>query len=119
MISPIAFSAVQKFDAIFALERGINGLSPEQRLAARRRDIAPLVNEFIAWMKKELLPRSDGRYAIGAENFAKQLLYEELVDIPLDKLLGIGEATLRRDQKAVLNHPQRLNLCHNFPRADF
>jgi len=53
LISPIAFTAVQKFDVIFALERGINGLSPEQRLAARRRDIAPLVNEFIAWMKQE------------------------------------------------------------------
>jgi transposase len=53
VISPIAFAAVQKFDAIFALERGINGLSPEQRLAVRRRDIAPLVNEFIAWMRQE------------------------------------------------------------------
>ena len=53
VISPIAFVAVQKFDAIFALERGINGLSPKQRLAVRRRDIAPLVNEFIAWMKQE------------------------------------------------------------------
>ena len=53
VISPIAFAAVQKFDAIFALERGINGLSPEQRLAVRRRDIAPPVNEFIAWMKQE------------------------------------------------------------------
>jgi transposase len=53
MISPIAFAAVQKFDAIFALERAINGLSPDQRLAMRRRDIAPLVNELIAWMKQE------------------------------------------------------------------
>ena len=53
VISPIAFTAVQKFDAIFALERGINGLSPEQRLAARSRDIAPLVHEFIAWMKQQ------------------------------------------------------------------
>ena len=53
VISPIAFAAVQKFDAIFALERAINGLSPDQRLAMRRRDIAPLVNEFIAWMKQE------------------------------------------------------------------
>jgi len=43
VISPIALAAVQKFDAIFALERGINGLSPDQRLAMRRRDIAPLV----------------------------------------------------------------------------
>lgn len=53
VISPIAFTAVQKFDAIFAQERGISGLSPEQRIAMRRRDIAPLVNEFIAWMKQE------------------------------------------------------------------
>ncbi|HVS56373.1 MAG TPA: IS66 family transposase [Casimicrobiaceae bacterium] len=53
VISPIAFAAVQKFDAIFALERGINGQSSDQRLAARRRDVAPLVNELIAWMKQE------------------------------------------------------------------
>src|SRR5712692_8775149 len=53
VISPIALAAVQKFDAIFALERSINGLSPDQRLAVRRRDVAPLVNELIAWMKQE------------------------------------------------------------------
>jgi transposase len=52
-ISPIAFEAVQRMDAIFALERSINGLSPEDRLAARRRDIAPLVDILIAWMKQE------------------------------------------------------------------
>ena len=52
-ISPIAFEAVQKFDAIFMLERSINGLSPEARVAARRRDIAPLVNDLIEWMKRE------------------------------------------------------------------
>ena len=52
-ISPIAFEAVGKFDAIFALERSINGLSPEARVAARRKDIAPLVNDLIDWMKRE------------------------------------------------------------------
>jgi len=52
-ISPIAFEAVQKFDAIFALERSINGLSPAARVAARRQDIAPLVNDLIDWMKRE------------------------------------------------------------------
>ncbi len=50
---PIAFAAVGKFDAIFALERSINGLSPEARVAARRKDIAPLVNDLIDWMKRE------------------------------------------------------------------
>jgi transposase len=52
-ISPIAFEAVQKFDAIFALERSINGMSPAERVAARRNDIAPLVNDLIEWMKRE------------------------------------------------------------------
>ena len=52
-ISPIAFEAVQKFDAIFALERTINGLSPEARVAVRRKEIAPLVNDLVAWMKRE------------------------------------------------------------------
>jgi len=52
-ISPIAFEAVQKFDAIFALERSINGSSPEARVAARRKDIAPAVNGLIDWMRRE------------------------------------------------------------------
>ncbi len=52
-ISPIAFEAVQKFDAIFALERSINGMSPAERVAARRNDVAPLVNDLIEWMKRE------------------------------------------------------------------
>jgi transposase len=52
-ISPIAFEAVRKFDAIFALERSINGLSPAERLAVRRKDIAPLVDDLIEWMRRE------------------------------------------------------------------
>ena len=52
-ISPIAFEAVAKFDAIFLLERSINGLSPEARVAARRKDVAPLVHDLIDWMKRE------------------------------------------------------------------
>ena len=53
VISPIAFAAVQKFDAVFAAERSINGLAPAERLAARRKDIAPLVDDLIAWMRRE------------------------------------------------------------------
>jgi transposase len=52
-ISPLAFTAVQKIDALFMAERAINGLAPEQRLAARRKDIAPLVEDLISWMRRE------------------------------------------------------------------
>src|SRR2546427_9761432 len=44
-ISPIAFEAVQKFDAIFALERSVNGSPPESAAGARRKGIAPRVDE--------------------------------------------------------------------------
>jgi uncharacterized protein (DUF885 family) len=58
------------------------------------------LTETVGWMKKYLLPNSNGKYALGADAFAKQLLYEEMVDIPLDKLLAIGTANLKRDQEA-------------------
>jgi uncharacterized protein (DUF885 family) len=58
------------------------------------------LTDTVAWLKTDLLPRSRGKYALGADTFAKQLLYEEMVDLPLDKLLAVGEATLKRDQDA-------------------
>jgi transposase len=53
VISPIAFAAVQKFDVVFTAERSVNGLSPTERLAARRKDVAPLVDDLIEWMTRE------------------------------------------------------------------
>ena len=35
------------------LERSINGVSPAERVAVGRRDIAPLVDGLIDWMKRE------------------------------------------------------------------
>jgi transposase len=52
-ISPLALEAVKRIDALFDLERAINGQSPEQRLAARREHSAPLVAELEAWMRTE------------------------------------------------------------------
>ncbi len=58
------------------------------------------ITETVAWMKHDLLPQSHGKYALGADAFSKKLLYDEMVDIPLDRLLAIGEANLRRDHEA-------------------
>ena len=52
-ISPLALEAVKRIDALFDLERAINGQSPERRLAARREHSAPLVTELEAWMRTE------------------------------------------------------------------
>lgn len=53
IVSPLAFEAVQKIDAIFAHERAVNGQSAEQRLAWRQQHVAPLVSELESWMRAE------------------------------------------------------------------
>ena len=52
-ISPIALEAVQRIDALFDIERSINGLSADQRLAVRQEQSAPLVAALEAWMGEE------------------------------------------------------------------
>jgi transposase len=49
--APLAAEAVRRIDAIFALERSINGLPPEQRLAFRQQHVTPLVTELERWMR--------------------------------------------------------------------
>jgi len=60
------------------------------------------VDEAAQWLKRNLLPRSKGKYAIGAELFSKHLLYEEMVDLPLVRVLAIGEANLEKDYQALV-----------------
>ena len=57
------------------------------------------LNSYLAWLKSDLLARSKGDYRFGAETFRKKLEYDEMVDIPLDKLLEIGWANLRQNQE--------------------
>ena len=52
-ISPLALEAVKRIDALFDIEREINGETAEQRLAARRERSAPLVAELEVWMRTE------------------------------------------------------------------
>jgi transposase len=52
-ISPIALEAVKRIDALFDIEREINGLTAEQRLRARRKESAALVAGLEDWMRAE------------------------------------------------------------------
>ena len=56
------------------------------------------LKDYLNWLKTDLLARSNGDFRIGAEAFRKKLEYDEMVDLPLDKLLEIGWADLRKNQ---------------------
>jgi uncharacterized protein (DUF885 family) len=56
------------------------------------------LQDYGDFLKKETLLVSKGDFRIGAENYRKKLLYDEMVDIPIDRLLQIGYDDLHRNQ---------------------
>lgn len=67
------------------------------------------LKEYQAFLQKDLLPRSRGSFAIGPENYRLKLLYDEMVDVPLPRLLKIGYEQLRKDQRAFVETARRID----------
>jgi uncharacterized protein (DUF885 family) len=59
------------------------------------------LRKYQDFLRTDLLPASNGDFRLGAENFRKKLLYDEMVEIPLNRLLEIGYADLRRNQQQL------------------
>jgi transposase len=65
--APIAIEAVERIDALFAIEREINGMTPEQRVAVRNERSRPLIVELATWLRErraKLSGRSETAKAI-------------------------------------------------------
>jgi uncharacterized protein (DUF885 family) len=58
------------------------------------------LQDYEKFLKQTLLPISNGDFRIGADSYQKKLLYDEMVDIPIDRLLQIGYDDLHRNQEA-------------------
>jgi uncharacterized protein (DUF885 family) len=56
------------------------------------------LHSYETFLKTDLLPKSKGDFRLGAETYSRKLLYDEMIDIPLDRLLEIGYQDLRRNQ---------------------
>jgi transposase len=52
-ISPIALEAVKRIDALFDIERGINGQSTEERRRVRQEQSAPLLAALELWLREQ------------------------------------------------------------------
>jgi uncharacterized protein (DUF885 family) len=60
--------------------------------------VVAALQRYQTWLKKDLLPQSHGDFRYGADTFSKMLLYNEMVDTPLPRLLEIGYADLHKNQ---------------------
>jgi uncharacterized protein (DUF885 family) len=70
----------------------------KEEFAHTNSGVIAALNSYLDWLKSDLLARSNGDFRIGADTFSKKLQYDEMVDLPLDKLLEIGWADLRKNQ---------------------
>jgi transposase len=60
VISPLALEAVRRIDALFEIERTINGTNADERRSVRQKQSAPLVANLEAWMREERAKLSRG-----------------------------------------------------------
>jgi uncharacterized protein (DUF885 family) len=94
--------AIEQYAGVLRLDReGIGALSARCKDPALQGDVAEAdsvalraVEDFIRYLRRDLLPRSEDRYAIGAEAWHELLAARELDAPPADSLLARGHRAL-------------------------
>jgi uncharacterized protein (DUF885 family) len=99
--------AIQQLPGIVGFFRkdvpeAFNDVKDQQLLSEFRSSnmaVITALEDYEKFLKGTLLPLSNGDFRIGSENYRKKLLYDEMVDVPVDRLLQIGYDDLRRNQQ--------------------
>jgi uncharacterized protein (DUF885 family) len=68
--------------------------------------------DYKKWLQDDLLKRSNGDFAIGADTYAKKLAADEMIDLPLDRLLAIAEQDLKKNQAAFAETAKQIDPAH-------
>jgi uncharacterized protein (DUF885 family) len=58
------------------------------------------LGSYKTFLQKELLPKSKGDFALGADTYSKALAAQEMVELPLDRLMQIAEADRQKNEDA-------------------
>ena len=93
-----AYQALLRISSIYKIEESLKELTSEERLKARKQSIAPLIDEYFAWIKEQALltlPKgktSEGiAYCVNQEKYMRVFL--ENGDVPMDN--SASERALR------------------------
>ncbi len=77
---------------------GVKDVKLQAEFSHANTAVVESLGKYEAWIRSSLLPRSNGDFRLGAEKLRKKLEYEEMVDVPLERLLQVGEENLHRNQ---------------------
>jgi uncharacterized protein (DUF885 family) len=83
--------------------------------ASNERAISALL-AYQKFLQADVLPVSHGDFRLGAETFRRKLLYDEMVDISIDRLREIAYADLHRNQQRLKEVAAQIN--PKLPLAD-
>ncbi len=116
-------TAIEQTQGAISLVR--EGLAPLLEQAPQmKKEIAPVqektakaLEEYKTWLEKDLLPRSDGNFRIGADKFRKKLRFALASDLSMEEIMKAAQADLQRTQAAIYETALPLYQKY-FPDAD-
>jgi uncharacterized protein (DUF885 family) len=116
-------TAVEQTQGAISLVR--EGLAPLlDRAPQMKKELAPLqertakaLEEYKQWLEKDLLPRSDGDFRLGAEKFRKKLRFALASDLSMEEIMKRAQADLQQTQTAIYETALPLYKKY-FPKAD-
>jgi uncharacterized protein (DUF885 family) len=79
---------------------GVSDPALKAEFQATNTAVIQALDAYKTFLQKDLLPRSKGSFALGEKTYRAKLAADEMIALPLDRLLAIGEADLRRNQAA-------------------
>ena len=71
----------------------------KQQFAASNGAVVKALQAYQHWLQADLLPRSHGDFRIGAQAYRDKLKYDEMVTLPLDRLIAIDTADMHANQQ--------------------
>jgi uncharacterized protein (DUF885 family) len=60
--------------------------------------VVKALTDYQTWLKTNVLPQSDGDFKLGADTYRKKLAFDEMVDVPLDRLVEIDTENMHKNQ---------------------
>ncbi len=101
------------------------GLAPLlDRAPEMKKEVAPLqektaaaLEDYKKWLEKDLLPRSDGDFRLGAGKFRKKLRFALASDLSMEEIIKRAQTDLQQAQTAIYETALPLYKKY-FPNAD-
>src|SRR5207245_1627086 len=67
------------------------------------------LGDYKTFLEGTLLAQSTGSFAMGADTYAKKLSFDEMIDLPLDRLLAMAEVDRQKNSKEFAETAARID----------